>query len=144
MNIRIPAATLTALPASITPIKSPANEKGEKINQNTPPSIPAEDTVALNNGANTQLTYTDPRLNKANQKTDIEALLEESNRKAQAIVDLILPLVEQQGLNLAKVVRPMQAEAGRQRSLIFATQYPRRGITAWVRKATIFFSSALI
>ena len=31
-------------------------------------------------------------------------MLEESNRKAQAIVDLILPLVEQQGLNLAKVV----------------------------------------
>ncbi|MDO9191370.1 MAG: hypothetical protein Q7U12_00560, partial [Undibacterium sp.] len=40
----------------------------------------------------------------ASQKPDLEALLEESNRKAQAIVDLILPLVEQQGLNLAKVV----------------------------------------
>jgi hypothetical protein len=31
-------------------------------------------------------------------------MLENSNRKAQEVIDLILPLVQQQGLNLAKVV----------------------------------------
>ena len=112
MNIRISATVLTALPAAIAPIKSPSTEKGETINQNrpdvVPAAVPAEDTVALNTIPNTDLTYTDPRLNKANQKPDIEALREESNRKAQAIVDLIFPLVEQQGLNLAKVVSGAQ------------------------------------
>ena len=104
MNIRIPSAGLTPLPASIAPIKPRDNEPGEKINKIAPDNFPAEDTVALNVGDNTALVYTDPRLNKANQKPDIEVLLEESNRKAQAVVDLILPLLEQQGLNLAKVV----------------------------------------
>ena len=104
MNIRIPATVVTPLPASITPIKVRDNEFSETSNKNSPVVTPAEDTVELNASAKTDLTYADPRLNKASQKPDIEALLEESNRKAQAIVDLILPLVEQQGLNLAKVV----------------------------------------
>lgn len=108
MNFRIPAAVVTSLPAAISPIKSSTNETGDKGNQNQPGvisgSVHAEDTVLLNTGTNTSLTYADPRLKKAGQKQDIEALLEESNSKAQAIVDLILPLVEQQGLNLAQVV----------------------------------------
>jgi len=35
---------------------------------------------------------------------DVAAMLEESNRKVKEIINLILPLIEQQGLNLAKVV----------------------------------------
>lgn len=104
MNIRIPATVVTPLPASIAPIKVRDNEQSEAPNKNVPAATPAKNTVDLNASAKTDLTYTDPRLNKANPKPDLEALLEESNRKAQAIVDLILPLVEQQGLNLAKVV----------------------------------------
>ncbi len=104
MNIRIPATVVTPLPTSITPIKVRDNELSETSNKNVSVATPAEDTVELNASAKTDLTYADPRLNKTSQKPDIEALLEESNQKAQAIVDLILPLVEQQGLNLAKVV----------------------------------------
>ena len=104
MNIRIPATVVTPLPASIAPIKVRDSEQSEAPNKNVPVATPAKNTVDLNASAKTDLTYTDPRLDKANPKPDLEALLEESNRKAQAIVDLILPLVEQQGLNLAKVV----------------------------------------
>jgi hypothetical protein len=113
MNIRIPAAAapVTPQPAAITPIKlrqSEISESGETRNKNVPVSPAAEDTVELNGSVKSNPTYADPRLNKASAKPDLEALLEESNRKAQAIVDLILPLVEQQGLNLAKVVRGEQ------------------------------------
>jgi hypothetical protein len=104
MNIRIPAANVNPLPAAITPIKQRENEQSEKINKNVTVAKPAEDSVVLNSGGTTELTYADPRVNKSSQKPDVEALLEESNRKAQEIINLILPLVEQQGLNLAKVV----------------------------------------
>ena len=109
MNIRIPAtaAGVTPLPAAITPIKlrqSEISEPGETTNKNVPAATSVKDTVELNANPKTELTYADPRLAKAASKPDLQALLEESNRKAQAIVDLILPLVEQQGLNLAKLV----------------------------------------
>lgn len=104
MNIRIPAAVVTPLPASIAPIKVRDDDSSETVIKAVPVAPSGEGTIALNTSVPTDLTYPDPRLNKASQKTDIEALLDESNRKAQAIVDLILPLVEQQGLNLAKVV----------------------------------------
>lgn len=48
------------------------------------------------------LTYGGPVNNKVSQ-SDLATMIEESDRKAQAIIDLIRPLVEQQGLNLAKV-----------------------------------------
>jgi hypothetical protein len=35
---------------------------------------------------------------------DLSSILKESNRKVQEIIDLIMPLLEKQGLNLAKVV----------------------------------------
>lgn len=49
-------------------------------------------------------TYADPRLAKPAQSSELQAMLEESDRKAQQIIDLIRPLIEQQGLNLSKVV----------------------------------------
>lgn len=106
MNIRIPTVVAQPQPVSNTANKRLDNERGAILNKTVPAATPAEDKVELsaNASARTELTYPDPRLNKANAKPDLEALLEESNRKAQAIVDLILPLIEQQGLNLAKVV----------------------------------------
>ncbi|MFZ6745372.1 DUF5610 domain-containing protein [Undibacterium sp. JH2W] len=53
------------------------------------------------------VVYNDPRLNKT-AKPDLQALLEESDRKAQEIVNLIKPLVEQQGLEISKVVSGQQ------------------------------------
>ncbi|MDO8702496.1 MAG: hypothetical protein Q7J77_08740 [Undibacterium sp.] len=104
MNIRIPSAVVTPMPAAIAPLKARESAPSAVPPKNIAVPQLAEDTVALNTGVKADLTYTDPRLTQASQKPDLEALLEESNRKAQAIVDLILPLVEQQGLNLAKVV----------------------------------------
>ncbi|MBC3917636.1 hypothetical protein H8L32_09145 [Undibacterium sp. CY18W] len=59
--------------------------------------------VSLQTGSSDTVVYADPRLNKT-AAPDLQALLEESDRKAQEIVNLIKPLVEQQGLNLSKVV----------------------------------------
>lgn len=107
MNIRIPAAVVQHQPApskANSSNKLHENERGAILNKTVPAATPAADIVELSASAKTELTYPDPRLNKGAAKPDLEALLEESNRKAQAIVDLILPLVKQQGLNLAKVV----------------------------------------
>ena len=101
MNIRIPNTTATPLPAAIAPLK--VKETEAATNKISAP-IAAEDTVDLNSSAKADVTYADPRLAKTTPKPDLQALLDESNRKAQEIVDLILPLIEQQGLNLAKVV----------------------------------------
>ena len=69
---------------------------------------PVRDTVTLNGQLPQKVTYADPRANKTQQGADLAAMLEESDRKAQEIIDLIRPLVEQQGLNFAKVVRGEQ------------------------------------
>lgn len=69
--------------------------------------VPSTDKVTLQNQSSAsagQVTYADPRTGAAQAKPDLQSLLEESNRKAQQIIDLIIPLVKQQGLNLAKVV----------------------------------------
>lgn len=109
MNMRIPSAsTPTAgLPAANTPIKARELVNAEpKTDTGAPATVRArgQETVELNVSVKSDFTYADPRVNQSSQKTDLAALLEESDRKAQAIVDLILPMVEQQGLNLAKVV----------------------------------------
>lgn len=64
--------------------------------------VPEQDKVTLGEQQTEPLTYGDPRKNKVGQ-SDLAQMLEESDRKAQAIIDLIRPLVEQQGLNLARV-----------------------------------------
>lgn len=104
MNIRIANTLAQAQPAVIPPIKS----RDQTQSASAPASAISSETVSLNSSANIDLTYADPRLDKSAQKTDLAALLEESDRKAQEIVNLIRPLVEQQGLNLAKVVRGEQ------------------------------------
>ncbi|MFZ6770273.1 DUF5610 domain-containing protein [Undibacterium sp. Di26W] len=60
-------------------------------------------TVSLQSGNSDTVVYADPRLNKT-AAPDLQALLEESDRKAQEIVNLIKPLIQQQGLDLSKVV----------------------------------------
>ena len=66
--------------------------------------VTVTDKVTLGTQATDTATYPDPRNSIAQTRTDIASMLEESNRKVQEIINLILPLVEQQGLNLAKVV----------------------------------------
>lgn len=64
---------------------------------------PPGDKVTLGEQATDAATYPNPRTNIAQTRTDIATLLEESNRKVQEIINLILPLIEQQGLDIAKV-----------------------------------------
>ncbi|MBY0572650.1 MAG: hypothetical protein K2P84_03125 [Undibacterium sp.] len=66
-----------------------------------PPSQVPQDTVSLGQTSSADTTYN--AAGKVAQNKDLQALLEESNRKAEEIVNLIRPLVEQQGLNLGKV-----------------------------------------
>lgn len=75
-----------------------------QANADKPDDATATDKVTLGTHAADTATYTDPRNNIAQTRPDVAAMLEESNRKVQEIINLILPLVEQQGLNLAKVV----------------------------------------
>lgn len=64
---------------------------------------PVQDKVTLGGKPQSEpLTYGGPGGNKITQ-SDLAKMIDESDRKAQAVIDLIRPLVEQQGLNLAKV-----------------------------------------
>jgi hypothetical protein len=65
---------------------------------------PVQDKVTLSDQPASDVTYGDPRGNTVQQRADLAAMLEESDRKATEIINLIRPLVEQQGLNFSKVV----------------------------------------
>lgn len=94
--------------SSYTPSSPPATSSSSRTA--VPAAADAEassDKVTLQNQSSQStgdVTYADPRTAAAQAKPDLQSLLEESNRKAQQIIDLIIPLVKQQGLNLAKVV----------------------------------------
>ena len=66
---------------------------------------PPQDQVTLGAQQAQPLTYAAPARTPAapSAPSDLDKMLEESDRKAQAVIDLIRPLVEQQGLNMAKV-----------------------------------------
>jgi hypothetical protein len=64
----------------------------------------ATDKVTLGAQAIDAATYTNPRNNIAQTRPDVATMLEESNRKVQEIINLILPLMRQQGLEISKVV----------------------------------------
>jgi len=69
-------------------------------------AAPVQDKVTLGGTQppSQPLTYVGPGGpgSKVSQ-SDLAHMIEESDRKAQAVIDLIRPLVEQQGLNFAKV-----------------------------------------
>ncbi|MCB5196275.1 hypothetical protein [Deefgea salmonis] len=64
----------------------------------------SQETVSLNTSGNASLTYSKPRALPEN----LAAMLDESNRKVDELMSLIRPLIEGQGLNLAKVARGEQ------------------------------------
>lgn len=66
-------------------------------------SKPAADKITLGANSAAATTYADPRSNAA-ARADVSAMLEESQRQMQEVLDLLLPLLEQQGLNMAKVI----------------------------------------
>lgn len=62
------------------------------------------DKVTLGAQASDTAIYTDPRNNITQTVPDVAAMLEESSRKVQEIINLILPLMRQQGLEIGKIV----------------------------------------
>lgn len=88
-----PVAAPAATPREPTPASA------DKPDEATP-----TDKVTLGTQATDTSTYTDPRANAAQTRPDVATMLEESNRKVQEIINLILPLMRQQGLEIGKVV----------------------------------------
>ncbi len=86
----------TSSTVSRTTVPRPSDEK----------DAPAADKVTLQGQSPAQAaepaTYADPRVGQP--RPDLQSMLEESDRKTQQVMDLILPLLQQQGLNMAKVV----------------------------------------
>jgi hypothetical protein len=91
-------------PATTVARATTQNEARQPAAAATQSQVPATDTVTLGAPAQSPATYADPRNKASMTANDLSAMLESSNRKAQEVIDLILPLVQQQGLNLAKVV----------------------------------------
>lgn len=98
-------ATGAAVAAAVS---NPAREGAAKATAKTEAPAVAGDTVTIGKEVEAADTYGDPRARPAASAgasaTDLKAMIEEGERKAQAIVNLILPLVQQQGLSLGKVV----------------------------------------
>lgn len=69
-----------------------------------PDDATVTDKVTLGAQATDMPTYTDPRNNIVQTGPDVAEMLEESNRKVQEIINLILPLMRQQSLEIGKVV----------------------------------------
>ncbi|WP_175625466.1 MULTISPECIES: hypothetical protein [Oxalobacteraceae] len=104
MSISILNSTQRPSTAPATPAREAAQRPADKSD------AAATDKVTLGAQPAEDGTYGDLRnaASAANttqaRPADVAAMLEESNRKVKEIINLILPLVEQQGLNLAKVV----------------------------------------
>ncbi|HEY6774227.1 MAG TPA: hypothetical protein VI140_09645 [Oxalicibacterium sp.] len=86
-----------------TPSLPPATASARTASATDETAPVATDKVTLQGQSPDPVTYANPRSGTA-QAPDLASMLEESSRKAQAIIDLIVPLVKQQGLSMAKVV----------------------------------------
>ncbi len=101
MSISILNSTQRPTPAPAATARDAVQRPAEKN------EAPGSDKVTLGKQPTEDGTYGDLRNAVSatqSRPADVAAMLEESNRKVKEIINLILPLVEQQGLNLAKVV----------------------------------------
>lgn len=79
-----------------------ARDATQRSSEKTEASV--SDKVTLGVQPAEDATYGDLRNTAAQARPDVATMLEESNRKVKEIINLILPLLEQQGLSIAKVV----------------------------------------
>ncbi|CAN5902265.1 hypothetical protein BH11PSE12_BH11PSE12_09480 [soil metagenome] len=103
MTIRI-ATTPVITPVAAVTIGKFSDKEAAADKKISASATPAPATVRLNTVATAEVTYPDPRLNKPGPAPDLNAILEESDRKVQNILNLIRPLIEQQGLQWSKLV----------------------------------------
>lgn len=96
--------------SSMLPV-SPAAVGSERRASNHLAAAPAVSSNTVTLGASQMVapTYADPRGSSAvTSQSDLAVMLEQSNQQTQAIINLIMPLVREQGLNFAKVVSGTQ------------------------------------
>lgn len=93
MSMNVSRANLNTATATTLPARSQASTHTDNR-----PSIQQE-TVSISGKKSEALTYSKPRA----MPESLAAMLEESNRKVQEMLDFIRPLIEQQGLTMAKV-----------------------------------------
>ena len=92
----------TQAPAAVpVPAREPATRA--TVAQDKPNAAPT-DKVTLGAQADDAVTYDKPRGKMPPSAAALNAILEESESKTREIMNLILPLIEQQGLNLSKVI----------------------------------------
>lgn len=103
MSITIPGNSQLSQSVPTTSSATPARKTAEREPDADPVAASATDKVTLNGQSAQPATYADPRAKTAQTAAGLQAMLDESNAKAQQIIDLILPLIQQQGLNLSKV-----------------------------------------
>ncbi|MFC7297194.1 DUF5610 domain-containing protein [Herminiimonas aquatilis] len=102
MSIVISNTTQNTQRASTVPAASPRESTQPAADKTEDASV--TDTVTLGTQVADTPTYSNPRNANAPTRPDVSAMLEESNRKVQEIINLILPLMRQQGLEIDKVV----------------------------------------
>ncbi|NHZ33634.1 hypothetical protein [Massilia rubra] len=100
MSITIPNTTAPSGAAPIV-LREAGRRSGEGAGAD---QAVKSDKVTLSGPSEPPLTYGAPRAATVQAPPDLDALLAESDRQAQEVINLILPAVEQQGLNLAKVI----------------------------------------
>lgn len=93
MSMNISRASQSTPVATSTPARN-QNAKSDSSQQAT-----KQESVSISGQKAEALTYSKPRA----IPESLANMLEESNRKVQKMLDLILPLIEQQGLIMAKV-----------------------------------------
>lgn len=92
----------------VSPAATVSADRGTASRTAGAPAVPS-DNVTLGAKQAIAPTYADPRASGAvTSQSDLAALLEQSNQQTQAIINLIMPLMRDQGLNFAKVISGTQ------------------------------------
>lgn len=93
--------------STLSPLAAPSSSS-PPVRAPVVASVPV-DTVTLGGAETIAPTYADPRTSVAvASQSDLMTQLEQSKQQTQAIVNMIMPLVREQGLNFAKVVSGTQ------------------------------------
>jgi hypothetical protein len=101
LNVNTNNSTNAPINTALTSTRKSTASAELKISEAKPSvSNEQQDNVTLSGAQTEALTYSKPRA----MPEDLSAMLAESDRKVEELMSLIRPLLEQQGLSLAKVV----------------------------------------
>lgn len=81
------------------PVAAQTSARSQAAKNDSRPTVAEQEKVSINSQKAETLTYGKPRALPEN----LAAMLEESDQKVQEMLDLLRPLIEQQGLTMSKV-----------------------------------------